>query len=775
MRVLFFMPSLTLGKGGAEAVCANVANYLVLAGQDVAIVMDQRRGREPLYELNDQVTRIYFDWSNFDQDQLIKDMKHFNPDCAFYFYFNSDIMKYMPLLRSLNVPIGIQECCSPFRAVRNISKDKLVKSPEQAFWLRQVYLSQANVVRLTMDSYVSSLPFMKPQEIFAFKNAFNLNTLSTLKSPSQRRRIINVGGLKAPNKNGAALYDAFRRISRLHPDVDLHYYGKNNRKDLITSAKRDKLENRVFFHGMTENMYDEYIKGYIHVICSYEEGCPNVVCEAMSNGIPSIGYEDCSGTNEIIRHNENGLLIPRGKNGLSLSQAISNLLLDKDKRDRLGLVAYNDAKETFDHNKIYAKWFELFNFLADQKIKKTVTHKRGRQSAFLKRFNAETTRAAQDRINENIKFSKTPYVSYGKHKTNPLVSIIVTLFNKQDDIVDTIESILQCDYNNKEIIVINDKSTDNSVKNIESYIKNKSVILINHRTNQGLSAARNTGLQHAKGDYIQFWDGDDKYHPTGLKNIIMEMEEDGSDIGTGVATRDGGILKHYKKSAIERRRVKYSDLPKILYTTSTCFKIYAHDFLKRNSLLFVNKLYVQDLEFNIRAFRCASSITVTPYIIGEYQFFPNSGGKQINIPRLESSLKIHHLVEQDIQKLSNPNVILHSRLKVIEFSFVFFLRHLLKYYIEDSYENGTDMTHDTVIEYLDKYAACLQSYGLATKELFHRIPHQGRMLLAVSAKEYELAFKFLRKKHIPLECCVKLTKNNMSIAMPDIRRMLSNQ
>jgi len=38
MRVLFFMPSLTLGKGGAEAVCANVANYLVLAGQDVAIV-----------------------------------------------------------------------------------------------------------------------------------------------------------------------------------------------------------------------------------------------------------------------------------------------------------------------------------------------------------------------------------------------------------------------------------------------------------------------------------------------------------------------------------------------------------------------------------------------------------------------------------------------------------------------------------------------------------------------------------------------------------------
>lgn len=94
----------------------------------------------------------------------------------------------------------------------------------------------------------------------------------------------------------------------------------------------------------------------------------------------------------------------------------------------------------------------------------------------------------------------------------PLISFVVTSFNYEDYILKTIQSIKEQTYENIEIIVVDDKSSDNSVEKIKHFIeKNKDfkIRLIEHDKNQGQMAAIQTGLLHAQGQFVCFIDSDD--------------------------------------------------------------------------------------------------------------------------------------------------------------------------------------------------------------------------------------------------------------------------
>lgn len=92
---------------------------------------------------------------------------------------------------------------------------------------------------------------------------------------------------------------------------------------------------------------------------------------------------------------------------------------------------------------------------------------------------------------------------------NPKVTVIVPVYNVENYLYDCITSILGQTYQNLEIILINDGSTDNSPEIINSFAKTDKRIKIIHQKNSGLSNARNTGLNNATGKYITFVDSDD--------------------------------------------------------------------------------------------------------------------------------------------------------------------------------------------------------------------------------------------------------------------------
>ncbi len=97
------------------------------------------------------------------------------------------------------------------------------------------------------------------------------------------------------------------------------------------------------------------------------------------------------------------------------------------------------------------------------------------------------------------------------------ISVIIPLYNKGQIIERTVRSVLNQTYPHFELIIVNDGSTDNSVKVVEQILDER--IRLIHQKNAGPSAARNTGVRHAQTDWIVFLDGDDEFLPNALEHF----------------------------------------------------------------------------------------------------------------------------------------------------------------------------------------------------------------------------------------------------------------
>ena len=131
--------------------------------------------------------------------------------------------------------------------------------------------------------------------------------------------------------------------------------------------------------------------------------------------------------------------------------------------------------------------------------------------------------------------------------SHPLVSIIVPCYNVEDFVYKTLESVHSQDYNNWECIIINDGSEDNSGAICKKWIEKDSRFNYFFQENQGLSSARNKGLELATGTYIYFLDSDDLIAENTISNLL-ELATDATDIVYGKCAITEGqnkIIKDY--------------------------------------------------------------------------------------------------------------------------------------------------------------------------------------------------------------------------------------
>lgn len=168
-------------------------------------------------------------------------------------------------------------------------------------------------------------------------------------------------------------------------------------------------------------------------------------------------------------------------------------------------------------------------------------------------------------------------------------SIIIPMYNIQEYIEKCINSVLQQDYEDYEIIVVNDGSTDNSER-IVSNIKNEKLLLIN-KPNGGLSSARNEGIKYATGDYIWFVDGDDYIEKDALRILNSHLQKEKYDV---ISFR---YYKVYKKNKIlQIDRMDINDKKQYpLVNTSAWGKIYRKDFYIKNNFRFTDGKIYEDL------------------------------------------------------------------------------------------------------------------------------------------------------------------------------------
>jgi glycosyltransferase involved in cell wall biosynthesis len=111
----------------------------------------------------------------------------------------------------------------------------------------------------------------------------------------------------------------------------------------------------------------------------------------------------------------------------------------------------------------------------------------------------------------------------------PLVSIIIPTYNRARQTISAVESVLAQTYPNFEIIVVDDGSQDDSAQAIERFIDQRRngshLVSFLSQPNQGASAARNTGISRARGEYIAFLDSDDSWEPEKLACQVETLEQ----------------------------------------------------------------------------------------------------------------------------------------------------------------------------------------------------------------------------------------------------------
>lgn len=111
-----------------------------------------------------------------------------------------------------------------------------------------------------------------------------------------------------------------------------------------------------------------------------------------------------------------------------------------------------------------------------------------------------------------------------------LISLIIPVYNVEKYLVECIESIINQTYDNLEILLIDDGSTDNSGKICDKYTQKDKRIKVIHKENGGVSSARNLGLDIAQGEYIAFIDSDDRVNEAYIEKLYEKIETENAEV-----------------------------------------------------------------------------------------------------------------------------------------------------------------------------------------------------------------------------------------------------
>lgn len=203
---------------------------------------------------------------------------------------------------------------------------------------------------------------------------------------------------------------------------------------------------------------------------------------------------------------------------------------------------------------------------------------------------------------------------------NPLVSVIIPVYNAQLYLEECLESIRNQSFVDFEVICVDDGSTDDSVKIINKYIESDNRFKVVMQKNQFAGVARNTGMKIARGKYLSFLDADDFFESTMMDKIVKKAEFDNADI----VVFDGYQYDNQTKVYIKNSSFIYMDLfeggvksSKDIAENLFGFtnpapwnKLFKKSFVDKNKILFQKIERANDLYFVYMALASAERISV---------------------------------------------------------------------------------------------------------------------------------------------------------------------
>ena len=209
-------------------------------------------------------------------------------------------------------------------------------------------------------------------------------------------------------------------------------------------------------------------------------------------------------------------------------------------------------------------------------------------------------------------------------------SVIVPVYNVADYLSACVDSLLSQRCDDWELILVDDGSTDGICPVLcdELAAAHPELIRTIHQENGGLGAARNTGLEAAKGDYLLFVDSDDTLEPQTLERLNEEVEKTHADMYVfhyRYITDNGEQPGEARQSAVTGEPVSLETEPALLLDSpSACFRLWKRELFADGSIRFPGRVWYEDLCTTPKALLRAKSIVQIPDSFYRYLLRPGS-------------------------------------------------------------------------------------------------------------------------------------------------------
>lgn len=252
---------------------------------------------------------------------------------------------------------------------------------------------------------------------------------------------------------------------------------------------------------------------------------------------------------------------------------------------------------------------------------------------------------------------------------SPLISVIIPAYNAEQFLAETLSSVFSQTYSNIEVIIVNDGSSDNTEALLQNLQQAEPRLKIISQNNQGISAARNAGINHATGEFIAFIDSDDRWDLTFLEKLLKRQNQMNANlVYTGnINSSSQGDQPRISDFREQENLAGYLTQKSLLHVGCLLIK---KSFLDEHQLRFDEQLKTgEDIVFICTLFCLTEAYSVPEYLYyyshRESSVMRRPWSKQDYLNDLSAWIKLESIIKQHYQKSDRQYVVELIEAKVV--------------------------------------------------------------------------------------------------------------
>lgn len=244
----------------------------------------------------------------------------------------------------------------------------------------------------------------------------------------------------------------------------------------------------------------------------------------------------------------------------------------------------------------------------------------------------------------------------------PLITVVVSIYNGQKYLAECIESVINQDYPNLEIILVNDGSKDDTKKIIDEYAQRDSRIIPIHQNNSGVSASRNNALDIAKGEYVSIMDQDDVLATDYISYLYGLVEKNNAEISlTPTADKffdkvhpDSNYVKEHDTVRVVEGEAAAVEMLYHKYTIAPWNKLISKKLIDSNGIRFNTSYYNgEGFAYSVECFLAAHRVAIGKRHIYHYRVGdPSTGASVFKLQYIHSSINAQQYIKSTFK---NPS------------------------------------------------------------------------------------------------------------------------